>query len=180
MKMLFEALPVLLFFIAYKCWGVYAATLSAMVASLAQVLWTWFRHQRFEGTQLMTLGLITVLGGATLWLKNELFIKWKPTVLYWLLALAFWLSAILTKQPLLQRIASKNIDLPTALWKRLNISWILFFVLMGGANLYVLYHFDTDTWVNFKLFGTLGLTFVFIVGQAIYMARHLNDKAPTF
>ena len=179
MKFLFDFFPIALFFIAYKMGDIYLATITAIVASVVQVLWSRYKTGRFEKLPLITLGTIVVLGGATLFFRNELFIKWKPTALYWVLALALVISQFIGNKPLMQRLLEQNVALPTKIWHQLNLSWALFFAAMGIANLYVLYHFDTDTWVNFKLFGTLGLTLVFIVLQGFYMAKHFKQPVNT-
>lgn len=172
MKFLFEFFPILLFFLAYKLGDIYLATSTAIIASLVQVGWSRYSKGHFEKMPLVTLGTITLLGGATLLLRDEMFIKWKPTAIYWVFAVAFLISHFVGKKPLLQRTLEHTINLPSKIWTQLNLSWIAFFTLLGGANLYVVYHFDTDTWVNFKLFGTLGLTLLFVIAQGIYMARH--------
>ncbi len=172
MKFLVDFFPIVLFFIAYKFGDIYLATVTAIVASAIQVIWSRISHGRFEKMPLITLATILVLGGATLIFRNELFIKWKPTALYWVLALAFLLSQFIGQKPLIQRMLEQNIGLPNRIWQQLNLSWILFFTALGFLNLYIIYHFDTDTWVNFKLFGTLGLTFVFVILQGLYMAKH--------
>ncbi len=176
MKFLFDFFPIALFFIAFKMGDIYLATITAIVASVIQVLWSRYKTGRFEKLPLITLVTIVILGGATLFFKNELFIKWKPTALYWVLALALFISQFIGRKPLMQRLLEQNIELPIKIWHQLNLSWALFFAAMGIANLYVVYHFDTDTWVNFKLFGTLGLTLVFIVLQGFYMAKHFNQS----
>ena len=177
MKFLFDLLPVLLFFIAYKLDGIYVATAVLIVASLAQVAWLWFRHHRVEKMPLITALLVLVLGGATLLLHDETFVKWKPTVVNWLFALAFLGSQFIGGKTLVERMMSGAIDLPAEIWSRLNTLWVAFFVLMGVANLYVAFNFNTDTWVNFKLFGMLGLTLVFVVLQSFYLARYLKRPA---
>jgi intracellular septation protein len=174
MKLLFDFFPIFLFFIAYKFFDIYVATAVAMIASAAQVAWTWHRHRQVETLNLVTLGLIIVLGGATLLFKDETFIKWKPTVVNWLFALAFLASQYIGPKPILQRMMANNISLPNAIWARLNWSWIIFFLAIGAVNLYVAFHFDTDTWVNFKLFGMMGLTVVFVICQAFYLSRHVK------
>lgn len=176
MKILFDFFPIILFFIAYKWGGIYIATLVAMAASLAQVLWGRFRLGHFEKMPVITLITLLVLGTATLLFRNEAFIKWKPTVVYWLLGLGFLLSQWIGKKPAIQRIAEHTVQLEPYVWARLNISWALFFILMGFLNVYVMMNFDTDTWVNFKLFGSLGLTFLFVLGQSIYMLRHRSPS----
>jgi len=179
MKFLFDFFPIALFFIAYKMGDIYLATITAIVASVVQVLWSRYKTGRFEKLPLITLGTIVILGGATLFFRNELFIKWKPTALYWVLALALLISQFIGKKPLMQRLLEQNVELPLRIWHQLNLSWALFFAAMGIANLYVVYHFDTNTWVNFKLFGTLGLTLVFIVLQGFYMAKYFKQPVNT-
>lgn len=175
MKFLYDFFPILLFFIAYKMYGIYAATVVAIVASIIQVGTFWLKHRRFENMHLVTLGLIVVLGGATLWLQDERFIKWKPTLVNWLFGLAFLGSQFIGKKPLVERMMSAAVQLPNEIWGRLNLIWVIFFVFMGVANLYVVYNYDTDTWVNFKLFGMMGLTFAFVIAQAFYLARHMTE-----
>ena len=175
MKLLFDFFPIVLFFVVYKLSDIYMATGVAMVASLFQVAFLWFKYKQIEKPALITLVSILVLGGATLLLHDEWFIKWKPTVLYWALAVAFLFTQFIgQKKPLIRRMLEKSLVLPSAVWSTLNLSWVIFFTLMGFANLFVIHHFDTETWVNFKLFGTLGLTLLFIVIQAIYMAKHVE------
>lgn len=176
MKLLYDFFPILLFFIAYKLYGIYAATVVAIVASFIQVGGYWLKHRRFENMHLVTLGLIVVLGGATLWLQDERFIKWKPTLVNWLFGLVFLGSQFIGKKPLVERMMRNAVQLPVEIWGRLNAIWVVFFILMGVANLYVVYNFDTDTWVNFKLFGMMGLTFTFVIGQAFYLARHMQPE----
>lgn len=176
MKLFFDFFPIILFFISYKFFGIYTATAIAMSASLIQVVIYRIKYQRFEAMQLISLGIITLLGGATLFFHNPWFIKWKPTGIYWLTAIIFIASALFTPKPVIQRIMESNIHLPVLIWKRLNYAWSLFFLGMGALNLYVAYYYSTDTWVNFKLFGGSGLTLLFIILQASYLARHLIDK----
>lgn len=179
MKFLFDFFPIILFVIAFKMGDIYLATIAAIVASIIQVLWSRYKTGRFEKLPLITLATIVILGGATLFFKNELFIKWKPTVLYWVLALALLISQFIGKKPLMQRLLEQNVGLPMRIWYQLNLSWALFFTAMGIINLYVVYHFDTNTWVNFKLFGTLGLTLIFIVIQGFYMAKYFKQPDNT-
>lgn len=173
MKLLFDFFPLVLFFMGYKFFGLYAATGIAMAASLIQVVFYRVKHQHYEKMHLFSLVIIFILGGATLFFHNPWFIKWKPTGIYWVTALVFLGSTVLTNKPLIQKMMEKNIDLPPKIWNRLNIAWAIFFLLMGGANLYVAYTFDTDTWVNFKLFGGAGLTLTFVFLQAFYLTRHM-------
>lgn len=176
MKFLFDFFPILLFFVAYKIDGIYTATVVAIGASFVQVLSFWLKHRRFENMHLVTLGLIVVLGGATLYLQDEMFIKWKPTLVNWLFAAAFLGSQFVGEKPLIERMMGSAMELPAAMWARLNLSWILFFTVLGLVNLYVVYNFDTDTWVNFKLFGLMGLTFAFVIAQAFVLARYIKTE----
>jgi intracellular septation protein len=175
MKFLFDFFPILLFFIAYKWLGLYPATAVAMAASAVQVAVYWLKHKRVESMHLLTLALIVVLGGATLLLQNEWFIKWKPTAINWLFAIVLLGSHYWSDTPLLQRMLTKQVSLPDFVWSRLSYSWITFFTLMGGLNLLVAYSFSTNIWVNFKLFGMLGFTLLFVVIQAIFLARHIDS-----
>lgn len=179
MKFLFDFFPILLFFIAYKTHGIYAATGVAIAASVLQVGWFWMKNRRFENMHLVTLALIVVLGSLTLWLQDERFIKWKPTLVNWLFAAVFFGSHFIGKQPLVRRMMGSAIELPDIVWGRLNLVWTLFFIAMGFANLYVVYNFDTETWVNFKLFGMMGLTIAFVILQAFYLARYMKDEEET-
>ena len=173
MKFLFDFFPILLFFVAYKAGDIYIATITAILSSLAIVLYGRFKKGHFEKMPLFTLITITILGGATLFFRNDMFIKWKPTAIYWLLALVFLGSHYIgaSKKPLIQRAAEENIELPQKTWYRLSYSWMIFFTLLGLLNIYVIYNFDTNTWVNFKLFGTMGLTLLFVILQSIYIWR---------
>lgn len=174
MKLLFDFLPVLLFFIAYKTFDIYVATAVLIVASLAQVGWLWLRHRRVERMPLITAGLALILGGATLLLHDETFVKWKPTVVNWLFGAVFLGSQFIGDKPIVARLMDNAIELPTEIWRRLNGLWVAFFALMGAVNLYVAFNFVTDVWVDFKLFGMLGLTLAFVLLQSIYLARHLK------
>jgi intracellular septation protein len=178
MKALFDFLPVLLFFGAYKLHGILVATAVAMGASVALVAWGWWRKGRPEAMHLFTAALILVFGGATLLFADERFIKVKPTVLYGVMALVF-LASGLTERTATERIyAQLAHGVPAAALKRLNRWWVGFFVLLAGLNLFVALRFETDTWVNFKLFGLLGLTGLFIVAQAVYLSRLGAGAAP--
>jgi intracellular septation protein len=175
MKLLFEFFPVLFFFIAYKFSDIYVATGVAIAATLVQVAIAWFRTRRVAIMQLVTLAIIIIFGGLTLFLQDEQFIKWKPTVINWLFGGAFLASHLVGERTAIERLMGANLTLPKPVWRRLNLGWILFFLGMGTTNLYVMSHFDRDTWVNFKLFGMLGLTLVFVVLQALYLARYVSE-----
>jgi intracellular septation protein len=176
MKFLFDLFPIVLFFIAYKLYDIYVATAVIIVASIIQVVWFWFKHHRIEKMHLITLALVVTLGGATLLLHDENFIKWKPTIVNWAFAIAFFGSHFIGKKTLLQRMLDSQIEVTKQhVWKVLNIAWVGFFVTMGIINLYVAFNFDTNTWVNFKLFGLMGLTLIFVIGQGVYLARYIKE-----
>lgn len=176
MKLLFDFFPIVLFFIVYKLAGIYTATAVAMLASLTQVAMYKLKYQRFEKMHLFSFAIIMVLGGATLFFHNPWFIKWKPTGIYWLSAIVFLTTNFVGSKPLIQKMMEANVSLELKIWQRLNMAWALFFVIMGALNLYVAYHFDTDSWVNFKLFGGVGFTLLFVLIQAFYLTKHMDDK----
>lgn len=174
MKLLFDFLPIILFFITYKFFGIFAATGVAIAASAFQLSWDWYKNHRFEFTYVITFILIAILGGATLFLHNDIFIKWKPTAIYWVLAAVFFGSRLIGKKTVIQRLLGSKLVLPESIWKRLNTSWIIFFFTVGLVNLFVIYHFSTNTWVYFKLFGVLGITLLFGFLQSLYIAKYVN------
>jgi intracellular septation protein len=201
MKQLFDFFPILLFFIVYKFYidlpadwitgvnslfpfmalqageakhAIYLATLTAIVATLVQVAITAVVNKKVEKMHIITLILLLVFGGATLLLKDPVFIKWKPTAINWLFALVFLGSHFIGDKPLVQRMMGHALEVnDSQVWKRLNVAWILFFIFSGIANLIVAFNFSEDIWVDFKLFGLMGLTLVFVVGQAFYLARFI-------
>ena len=176
MKFLFDIFPVLLFFLAFKFWGIYTATGVAIAATIVQVAWSWMRHRRVDNMLWVSLAIIVVFGGATLWLRDESFIKWKPTVLYWLFAAILLGSALLFRKNLIRAMMEKQLTLPDVVWHRLNLSWALFFAAMGAANLYVAFHYPTELWVNFKLFGGIGLMIVFVIAQGLLLSRYIEPE----
>jgi intracellular septation protein len=171
MKLLFDLFPVILFFVVFKIQGIYAATLAAIIATLGQIAWVKLRHGKVDNMLIASGVIIVVFGGATLLLHDETFIKWKPSVLYWLFGVALFLAEIIWKKNLIREMLKAKITLPEGVWRTLNHAWAVFFVVLGVLNLYVAYHFATETWVNFKLFGTTGLMFVFIIAQSLYLSR---------
>jgi intracellular septation protein len=176
MKLLFDFFPVLLFFVAFKLHGIFVATAVAMGATFAQIAWLWWRKRKIDKMLWVSLGVITVFGGATLLLENETFIKWKPTVLYWLFGIALLVASLAFKKNLVRSMMEHQVSLPDEVWRRLQASWIGFFAMMGALNLYVAYNYSTDAWVNFKLFGGIGLMLGFVLLQALLLARHVHDK----
>ena len=206
MKLLFDFLPIILFFVAFKyaeahkAWAasfatgqlgflvsggevgpseapVLLATVVVIAASLAQVAWLKLRGRKVDTMLWVSLGLVVVLGGATIYFHNETFIKWKPSVLYWAMGLSFWLSPLLFGKNLLRALMGAQMQLPARVWHRLNFAWVAFFAAMGLLNLWVAYSYSTDIWVDFKLFGGIGLMLLFTLAQGLYLNRHLKDDA---
>jgi intracellular septation protein len=177
MKVLFDLFPVILFFVAYKLFGIYAATGVAIVATFAQIGWLKLRGKRIEPMLWISLAIIVVFGGATLLLRDDTFIKWKPTVLYWLFAAILLGSQWLSGKNLMRSLMGTQLKLPDAIWNKVNLSWSIFFVVAGAINLYVAFNFATDTWVNFKLFGLMGLMIVFVVVQGLFLAKYVQEDA---
>lgn len=177
MKLLLDFFPILLFFGAFKIWGIFVATTVAIVATLLQLAWMRYRTGRTEPMQWLSLGVIVLFGGATLIAQDETFIKWKPTVLYWAMGGALLVGQVFFRRNWLQSLMKNQMALPDHAWRVMLWSWCGFFALMGALNLWVAYHFDTDTWVNFKLFGGMGLMLVFVLAQAMYLGRYMDTEA---
>ncbi len=205
MKLLLDFLPILLFFGTYKYaeahkdWAavfatehfgfmvsggvvgeteapVLLSTLVVIAATALQVAWLKTRGKKIDTMLWVSLGLIVVLGGATVWFHNETFIKWKPSVLYWVMALALWASANLFGKDILRKMIGDQLKLPDPIWKRLTLLWCAFFAVMGVINILVAYNFSTDSWVNYKLFGGTGLMIAFMIGQGLYVSRHIEEE----
>jgi len=208
MKFLFDLFPVILFFVIFK-WGegqpetaqglvdqflsgflsdgaatasqapILLATAFAIVATFSQIIYLLLRKRKVEPMLWVSLAIITVFGGATIYFQSEEFIKWKPTVLYWFFGSALFVSNILMRKNLIRSMMEKQIQLPDQVWGRLNAAWIGFFAAMGVLNLYVAFwgNFATATWVNFKLFGGMGLMFAFVLAQSAYLSRYMKDTA---
>ena len=175
MKFLFDLFPVILFFAAFQVWDIYVATGVAIAATFAQIGWLALRKKKIEPMLWASFAIIVVFGGLTLFLRDKTFIQWKPTVLYWLFG-AVLTGGALAGRNLIKAMMSKQIALPEPVWAKLNWSWVGFFAFMGAANLYVAYNYSTDLWVNFKLFGGMGLMLLFVVAQALFLARHIDEK----
>lgn len=178
-KAFIDFIPVILFFIAYKFYNIYVATAVVIVASVLQAGYVYLTEKRIPGMLLASTGLIVLLGVATLILQDDNFIKWKPTVVNWLFAAVFIASLYIGAKPLLQRMMEGAFEhLPLTVWQRMSWVWALFFISVGIINLWVAYTFDTDTWVNFKLFGLLAITFVFIIAQSLYLMKIHQEYMP--
>jgi len=175
-KFLADFFPVLLFFIAAKLYDNYVATAVSIAASLIQVSVYWLIHKKFEKVHLITLAILLIMGSATILLHNDMFIKWKPSVVNWIFALVLLGSQFIGNKNILERMLGAKITLPSLVWLKLNISCIIFFIGLGLINLYVVYNFDNDTWLNFKLFGMMGLNILFFMALAIYMSFHMQTS----
>ena len=176
MKFLFDLFPVILFFVAFKFFGIYPATAVAIGATFVQIGWVWYRHRKIDNMLWVSLGVIVVFGGATLLLHDETFIKWKPTVLYWLFGVVLLTAEIGFRKNLIKAMMEKQMALPDTVWRKLLMSWAGFFTVMGALNLYVAFNYSTDAWVNFKLFGGMGLMLVFVVLQTLMLAKYVDSK----
>ena len=178
MKFLFDLFPVILFFAAFKLSDIFVATGVAIAATFAQIAWVWFKHRKVDTMLWVSLAIITVFGGMTLIFHNETFIKWKPTVLYWALATGLAGSTLFFRKNMIRTLLAEQIDAPEFVWQRLNWSWIGFFAFMGLANLAVAFAFNlsTEIWVNFKLFGGIGLMLVFAVIQGLMLSKYIEEK----
>lgn len=176
MKLLFDLFPVILFFVAFKVQGIYVATAVAIAATVAQIAWTKYRHGKVDTMLWVSFAIIAVFGGATLLLHDETFIKWKPTVLYWLFSTILLVSNVIFKKNLMRALLQEKIALPLHVWHRLNLTWSLFFAVLGFVNLYVAFNYSTDAWVNFKLFGFTGLMLVFILAQGAWLSKYVDEK----
>lgn len=184
MKFFFDFFPVLLFFIVFKLHedvkeGMMMATAAIMVATIIQMSITWFRSHKIVKMHLITLILVMILGGATLILQNEMFIKWKPTIVNWLFGLVFLGSQFIGDKPIVRRMMEAQLTVPDFVWTRLNLAWSTFFISMGFVNLYVVYNFETNTWVNFKLYGLIGMTIIFVVAQGFYLVKYIEEEDET-
>jgi len=179
MQLLFDFFPVVAFFAAYKLADIYVATGVIIVAVLIQVAVQWYRTRKVSPMLLMSAALVLVFGTITLLVHDKTFIQWKPTVLNWLFAVGFLASQFVGDQPVIQRLMGANLTLERGVWLKLNGMWVGFFLLMGALNIYVAYSFDESTWVNFKLFGMLGLTLVFALLQGFWLSSKLPADAPS-
>jgi len=175
MKLLADFFPIILFFAAFKFAGIYVATGVAIAATVVQIAWLRFTRGKIEPIQWVSLAIIVAFGGATIALHDETFIKWKPTILYWVMGAALAAGQLVRKN-LLKSVMGSQLELPEDAWRAMTWSWVAFFALMGVINLWVAFNFDTNTWVNYKLFGGMGLMVVFVLGQAVYLSKHVKAE----
>jgi len=201
MKLLFDLFPVILFFATFKYYGsnpegaaalvgsllgsavldvkqapILLATMVVIVATMAQIAWVHFRHGKVDKMLWVSLVLVTVFGGMTLIFQDETFIKWKPTILYWAFAGSMAFAALVLRKNPIKAMLGEQMTLPEPVWGKVNLSWIAFFLFMGVLNLIVAFNFPTDTWVNFKLFGGMGLLLLFVLGQGLMLSKYVEDK----
>ena len=201
MKILFDLFPVILFFASFKYSEknpqvaadllgqllgagsvaiaqapILLATVVVILATCAQIGWVWFRHGKVDKMLWISLVLVVVFGGLTLIFQDETFIKWKPTLLYWIFAATMAFSSFVLKKNAIRAMLGEQMELPEPVWAKVNLSWIGFFLFMGGLNLFVAFNFPTDTWVNFKLFGGMGLLLAFVLAQGFVLSRYIEEK----
>ncbi len=176
MQLIADYFPLLLFFVAFKWQGIYVATAVAIAASVAQIVWFYWRG-KVSAVHWLSFAIIVVFGGATLLLQDETFIKWKPTVLYAVFGSVLAMGKLVFRRDLLALLL-KDLTLPSSVWSRLTWSWVGFFALMAIANWYVAFHFSTDAWVNFKVWGGIGLFVLFALAQGIVLARYVSEPTP--
>jgi len=183
MKVFFDLLPVILFFIGFKFYGIYVATAIAIGATLALIVYSKVRHGTVDKMLWINGIIISVLGGITLLLHDKTYIMWKPTVLYWLLAAVLLISNLFFKRNFIAQMMGKMLNPPQSIWNKLNLIWVIFLVILGFLNLFVAFNYSLDTWVNFKLFGVTGLLFLFMIAQTVALRKYLiettdesNDK----
>lgn len=201
MKLLFDLFPVILFFVAFKyseknpelaaSWvaslmgsaavdpkiaPILLATVVVILATIAQIAWVAFRHGKVDKMLWVSLVLVVVFGGMTLAFQDESFIKWKPTILYWVFAGSMGFAALIMKKNAIKAMLGEQLTLPEPVWSKVNLSWIAFFVVMGFLNIIIAFNFPTDVWVNFKLFGGMGLMLVFVLGQGLMLSKYVEEK----
>ena len=174
MKFLFELLPIILFFIAYKFKNIFFATGIAILVSFIQIVYYLLRKKKVELTMWISLGILIVFGGSTILFHNELYIKWKPSILYWIFSLILLGAKIFWKKNIIKKMLEKQIELPEKVWTRLNTCWGIFFLALGFVNILVAYNFSTDIWVNFKLFGLMGVMIVFVIIQSLFLMPYID------
>ncbi len=175
MQLLLDFFPIIAFFAAYQLAGVFAATATLIVAVLAVTAWQWHRHRKLNPMTLVTAVVVLIFGSLTLILHDEMFIKWKVTVVYWLLASVLFISQFVGGRSLVRRMLGSTVQLPDAVWAQLNMIYTGFFIFLGALNLYVVYHYSTDTWVKFKFIGLTSLLVVFAIAQSLWLAPKMID-----
>ncbi|MDW5498458.1 septation protein A [Pseudomonas lundensis] len=176
MKQFLDFLPLIVFFAFYKLYDIYVASGALIVATALALVFTWFKYRKIEKMTLITFLMVLVFGTLTLVFHNDLFIKWKVTIIYCLFAVALLISQLVLKKPLVQRMLGKELTLPDKVWNNLNLAWAVFFLACGLANIYVAFWLPQSVWVNFKVFGLTALTLVFTLLSGVYIYRHMPEE----
>lgn len=180
MQFLYEIFPVLLFFLAFKFYDIYVATIVGILSTLLLVIFNRCYVGKWDKKQLITLAVFVFFGGLTLYFHNPIFVKWKPTIIFWVFSIVLLGSQLFTSRPLIQRMMTNMLqdkgEIPTKVWQILNIVWAVFFVILGAVNLYIAYHYSSDAWVNFKFYGITAALLGLSIVQAIYLTRYMTEK----
>ena len=175
MKILIAFLPIVIFFAVYRLSDIYLATIAIIVTMLLQIIYQWLFTIQINKMLLTSTLLVTIFGGITLLFRNPIFIQWKPTIVNWIFALAFLFTHFVGEKTLIEIMMGKTINLEKKLWKKMNLMWFFNFIFLGAINLYVVYNFSEEAWVNFKLFGMLGITFIMAIIQSIWIASKYKE-----
>ena len=173
-KVILNFFPIFIFFIVYKKDNIYSATIGLMIAGIIQIIYEIIRYRKISIMNIITFLLGLFFGSATIYIHSETLIKWKVSIIYWLLGIIFIFSSYLMKKPIIQCLIEENIKLRVSIWKVLNNIWGIFFIFLGILNFLIAYYFSTDTWVNFKIFGILGIIIIFTIFQGLFVAKHCN------
>lgn len=176
MQLLSDFFPLIVFFAAYSVYDLYVATAAIMVAMALQIAYQWLRHRKVNKMLLISGGLVLVFGGITLVLRNPLFIQWKVTVVNWLFAVSFFGSQLFGDKTFTERLMGHAVQLERSMWRQLNSLWVANFAVLGALNLYVMYHYDEQTWVYFKTWGMIGLSLLMAVGQALWISSRASNE----
>jgi intracellular septation protein len=176
MQLLFDFFPIIVFYLFYKLQGFFAATVAIIVAMAVQISIQWLTKRTVSKMLLISGGLVALLGGISLWLQDPVYLQWKVTIASWLFGAAFLASHFIGKKTLVERVLEHAVQLERPVWLQLNLIWVGNFLFLGAANLYVMHNYDMDTWVNFKLYGVLGISFLTALGQALIIAKHLPEE----
>tara|TARA_B100001250_G_scaffold414376_1_gene452332 strand:- start:1322 stop:1858 length:537 start_codon:yes stop_codon:yes gene_type:complete len=175
MKILIDFLPIVIFFAVYRLSDIYLATIAIIITMLLQIIYQWLFTPQINRMLLTSTILVTIFGGITLLVRNPIFIQWKPTIVNWVFALAFLFTQFFGERTLIEIMIGKTINLEKKLWKKMNLMWFFNFIFLGAINLYVVYNFSEEAWVNFKLFGMLGITFIMAIIQSIWIASQYKE-----
>ena len=172
--MLNDFMPAIVFFAVYKMYDIFYATAALIIITIAQVIFEYIKHRKIPHMQIAIAVLVVVFGGMTLYFHDEEFIKWKVSIVNWVIGIGFVATTYLMKQTPVEKLMASSMDLPHSKWKILNNVWGIYFIVLGFVNIAVAYYFSTEVWMNFKLFGIIGLTFIFLIAQSIYLSKHIK------